>query len=441
MAGFFLVSLGCSKNLVDSEFIAGGLLAEGWQWCNSEKDADMVIINTCGFIQPAVEEAIDEILDCAGRIGERTRLVVTGCLVQRYRDQLLEVLPEVDLFLGTEVINNFSSLVAGALDKGEKLVLSERPLPSPGTTRSLSTPTHRSWLKITEGCNNRCSYCLIPAIRGPLRSRKIDELVAEASKLEDAGVVELGIIAQDITSYGKDFNRKGQLEALLSSIMERTTIPWVRLLYLYPSTISQELIEMIRQNDRIIPYLDIPLQHVSARILKRMNRHYDKKYLYDLIENLRKKIPEISLRTTFLVGFPGETDSDMAELEEFMREIEFDHVGVFPYCNEEGCPSEFFEDQCSEEIKKQRVERLFSIQQDISAKKLKRFLGRKLDVLVEGLSSETDLLLEGRTKFQAPEVDGCVYINEGTAEQGTIVKVEITESQIYDLVGKVVQEN
>lgn len=441
MKKFHLVSLGCAKNLVDSELILGALLSAHWQHTDNPDHAQVIILNTCGFIQPAVEEAIEEILDLATykENDPEKKLVVIGCLVQRYKEGLLEEFPEVDLFVGTEAIHQFPKILSQLLEgTAPPILLPDRVLMDSTMPRTLTTPFFRAWLKITEGCDNRCSYCMIPSIRGDLRSRQVEDLVHEAKLLEQHGVRELSLIAQDLTAYGDDLGNDVTLIALLKRLLAETDIPWIRLLYLYPSGITDELIDIISQNPRIVKYLDIPFQHVSGKVLKRMNRHYTTSDLYGLIERLRTRIPELSIRTTFLLGFPGETQENVQEVEDFIKQAQFDHLGVFAYANEEGCPSEKYEGQVSEEEKDLRVDWILSVQSEISQKKLTRFVGRREQVLVEGVSKETDLLLEGRTQFQAPEIDGCVYISEGDVNQGDIVEVEITEAQIYDLVGKVV---
>lgn len=441
MKSFHLVSLGCPKNLVDSEVVYGLLEAHGWKGVDVPEDGDVLLVNTCGFIQPAVEESIEEILhlsaykkDCPGK-----KLVVIGCLVQRYRSKLEDELPEVDLFVGTEGVGDIHRL----LDDLFSEELSERVyLPAPflmdaALPRSLSTPFFRAWLKITEGCDNHCSYCMIPSIRGRLRSRSIADLVAEARGLEKRGVIELSLIAQDLTAYGNDFNQQVRLTDLLRHLLAETSIPWIRLMYLYPSGVSDELIALVAGNPRLLPYMDIPLQHMSDSVLKGMNRRYGQADIVRLLTRVRLALPDVALRTTFLVGFPGETADDVEELVDFLQRVRFDHVGVFAYANEEGCPAEHLEHQVDDDEKRERVQKVLSVQSAISAGNLKRYIGRKEVVLVEGKSRETDLLLEGRTRYQAPEIDGCVLINDGKASPGEIVEVEITEAQIYDLVGRI----
>lgn len=443
MASFHLISLGCAKNLVDSEVMLGSMVAAGWELVDSPDDAELLILNTCGFIQPAVEEAIAEIFELV-EIKEQSpekKIVVVGCLVQRYKESLVEELPEVDLFLGTEGAADIADYVA-KMRKGDlqdRVVLPDRILMSSKTPRIISTPEYRAWLKITEGCDNRCSYCMIPAIRGRLRSRTIDDLTREAVQLEKYGVKELSLIAQDSTAYGNDLTQGDNLVRLMEELLRRTSLPWLRMLYLYPTGISDALLQLMADNPRIVPYLDIPLQHVSDKILRSMNRRYSAEQLSSTLTRIRTVLPDIALRTTFLVGFPGETEADFLEIETFLQKMQLDHVGVFPYANEEGCPSEKFADQLPEEEKLRRRDYLLGVQSELSEAIQKKYIGRVEPVLVEGLSRETDLLLEGRTRYQAPEVDGCVYINAGIASPGDIVPVHITEAQVYDLIGEIVE--
>lgn len=443
MACFHLISLGCAKNLVDSEIMLGSMASGGWELMDNPDDADLLILNTCGFIQSAVEEAIAEIFELV-RIKERSpdkKIVVVGCLVQRYKDKLPEDLPEVDLFLGTEGAADIAKYIA-QLENGDlldRVLLPDRILMSSNTPRVVSTPVFRSWLKITEGCDNRCSYCMIPFIRGQLRSRTIDDLTQEAKSLQEYGVKELSLIAQDSTAYGNDLGKGQNIVLLMEQLLKRTSIQWLRLLYLYPTGVSDELLHLMADNPRLVPYLDIPMQHVSDKILRSMNRHYNSEQLYTTIDRIRTILPDIALRTTFLVGFPGETESDFLELETFLKKMHIDHVGVFPYANEEGCPSETFANQLPEGEKMRRRDYLLDLQSGLSATIQKKYIGTVQPVLVEGLSRETDLLLEGRTRYQAPEVDGCVYINDGIASPGDIVQVQITETQVYDLIGGIMQ--
>lgn len=442
MGRIHIVSLGCPKNLVDSEVMLGCLQKDGWVVEEDANKSDLLLVNTCGFIQPAVEEAIDEILTLAQikKAFPEKKLVVTGCLVQRYKEKLDKELEEVDLFIGTEGVKDIVTPIRRLMaDTSQPTVqLPERFLMDAAMERQLSTPFFRAWLKITEGCSNRCSYCMIPSIRGPLRSRDISDLIVEAANLEKQGVKELSLIAQDLTAFGND-KGSAQLVPLIKELLSTTTIPWFRLLYLYPDGIGDDLLDLMASSSRIVPYLDIPFQHVSDDVLKRMNRRYRQEDLCRLVEKIRSAVPDCSLRTTLLLGFPGETDKDIELVQQFLEETRLDHVGVFGYTNEEGAPSEFFPDQCPDEVIQERVDHVLRLQAEISEEVQKKYYGRIEPVLVEGFSPETDLLLQGRTRFQAPDIDGCVYITAGQANTGDIVNVRISETKVYDLVGEIVK--
>ena len=445
MKKIHITSLGCAKNFVDSEVILGQLQHDGWQIVEQPEEGDVLLVNTCGFVQPAVEEGVDAILKLADikKNSPAMKLVVTGCMVQRYKEKLKEEIPEIDLLVGTEGVEGIQNLLGALVERKEfpQLYMPQRFLMDAQMPRTLATPYFRAWMKITEGCNNCCSYCMIPSIRGPLRSRSLEDLQNEAVILGQKGVREVSLIAQDLTAYGCD-GREGdsdqQLVPLLHRLIGTTTIEWIRLLYLYPTGITDELLDLMAENNRIVPYLDIPFQHVSTRLLHRMNRLYSREKLFSLIDGIRTKLPQVALRTTFLLGFPGETEEDVEELASFLKEVQFDHVGIFAYSNEEGSASEFYDGQVSESEKHARVEHIHTLQSSISAEIQKKYVGTVQDVLVEGLSRETDLLLEGRTRFQAPDIDGCVLINDGQAQPGDIVQVEISEAQTYDLVGGIV---
>ena len=439
----FLVSLGCPKNLVDSEVMLAELTSAGYQVCESAEEADLLLINTCGFIQPAVEEAIDHILmlSAVKEASPGMQLVVTGCMVQRYGKQLQQELPEVDLFVGVDDFPHIIELIKQVSDEPGKLVVrSSHFIMNAETPRQISTPLHRAYLKISEGCSNRCSYCLIPSIRGPLRSRSITDLSREALQLAQAGVQELTFVGQDVTAYGLDLGRQNaNLCALLRHILEKTDIAWLRLLYLYPNRISNELLTMMAEEQRLLPYLDIPLQHISSTVLKRMNRPFNTGQVRKLIERIRTVLPQAAIRTTFIVGFPGETEKDVEEIAHFLKTYRLNNVGIFTYSNEEGCAAEHFDGQLSEEIKQQRRDYLMDIQSHISLAKNQEYVGKTLPVLIEGISRESELLLEGRTTFQAPEIDGCVYITDGQCQAGKISLVTINEAHTYDLVGEVIE--
>jgi len=440
----FVVSLGCPKNLVDTEVMLGILGRSGYQTCATPEEAQVILVNTCGFIQSAVEEAIDEILRLCSIKEERpeVRLVVTGCLVQRYGAELQHELPEVDIFLGTENIADIASSLQDLPSPGSSFLAelsAPRFLMHSSLPRQVSTPLHRAYLKITEGCSNACSYCMIPSIRGRLRSREVKDIIMEAQRLESLGVKELTLVGQDLTAYGLDLGREGpRLPQLLSHLLAETSIPWLRTLYLYPQRISDLLLEMMSGNERLLPYLDIPLQHVSPKILRAMNRPSQGGEIEKLFARIARIIPEAAVRTTFIVGFPGECEDDVLMLEEFLRNYRLNHVGIFTYSSEEGSMAATLPDQCPEELKEERRQRLMELQAGISALKNQQLVGTVQRVLVEGVSTETELLLEGRLRSQAPEVDGCVYINDGVCAIGDIVSLRITEAHVYDVVGEIV---
>ncbi|MHB8149382.1 MAG: 30S ribosomal protein S12 methylthiotransferase RimO [Desulfobulbia bacterium] len=444
MRTVFTVSLGCPKNLVDTELMLGLLVESGYAPCEEADQADLLLVNTCGFIQSAVEEGIEEILTLAEVKGQypEKRLAVVGCMVQRYGADLAKEFPEVDLFIGTEGTQEIVSRLQ-ELTQTEKSRLHLAPptfLQDSTWPRKLSSPAHRAYMKVTEGCSNRCSYCLIPSLRGDLRSRLLDDLVIEARMLAENGVQELTLVAQDLTAYGLDLGPGApRLVALLRALLAACDIPWFRLLYLYPTRVNTELLEFMAANPRIVPYLDIPLQHVSDSVLKGMNRPYGRRQIETLLAKIRSILPQAAIRTTFMVGFPGETEADVRQLAEFMQEQKLAHVGIFGYSNEEGCAAYNLAGQCSEEEKSERRQRLMELQSGISLAGNEAMVGKVEEVLVEGWSRETDLLLEGRTRFQAPEIDGCVYINAGVANPGDIVEVLITEAHPYDLVGEIVE--
>lgn len=442
MKTLYLVSLGCAKNLVDSEVMLAALERDGYTVVAEPEQADLLLVNTCGFIRSAVEEAIDKILELARyKAAEPSkRLVATGCMVQRYGTDLAAELPEVDLFVGLDEFPEIARLLQ-AVSPERRVVSRSGPatyLMDRTAARRVSTPPHRSFLKITEGCDNHCAYCMIPAIRGRLRSRPVEDLVAEAQSLEQRGVHELTLIAQDLTAYGRDLRQRHGLVDLLSNILDHTSIPWLRLLYLYPSSVTDTLLTLMASRPRVLPYLDIPFQHVSDQVLRRMRRHYGYTTLDELISRIRRFLPHCAIRTTMLVGFPGETEEDVDQMVDALQCWQLDHVGVFAYEDEEGSAGYELSGKIGEEEKEARYQCVMEAQAAISREKLGRFVGRTESVLVEGVSAESDLLLEGRTRYQAPDIDGCVLITAGQVTPGDIVPVRITEAHIYDLVGEVV---
>jgi ribosomal protein S12 methylthiotransferase len=442
MKTLFMVSLGCPKNLVDTEVMLAALEQDGFTAVEQPEAASVILVNTCGFIRPAVEEAIDEILDLAAYKEDEPAklLVVTGCMVQRYGEALLTELPEVDLFVGLDDFPRIAQLLR-EFSPGNRMITTPGPahyLMDRTVQRRVSTPFFRSYLKITEGCDNRCTYCMIPSIRGRLRSRTVEDLTAEAVILEQSGVRELTLIAQDLTAYGNDLDGEVTLTDLLEALLQKTSIPWLRLLYLYPSSITDALLQLMAKNSRLLPYLDIPFQHVSNRVLQAMHRHYDRHLLDDLVERIRRLVPECAIRTTMLIGFPGETDDDIGQMVSALQAWQLDHVGVFQYQDEEGSLAAGLPNKVSDEEKASRYQLVMETQAAISARKQQRLVGRVEPVLVEGVSGESELLLEGRIRCQAPDIDGCVYITAGQVSPGDIVPVRITEAHTYDLVGEVV---
>jgi len=440
MKRLHLVSLGCPKNLVDSEVMLGRLELDGYKVVEDPAEADLLLVNTCGFIGSAVEEAIDEILRLAEfkKDDPEKLLVVTGCLVQRYGMELKKELPEVDLFTGTDGFQEIDTLIR-AVEKGKSPLIDLRPaeyIMDSTSERRLSTPFFRSYLKVTEGCDNRCSYCMIPSIRGNLRSRSIPDLVAEAGNLENHGVRELTLIAQDLTAYGNDLGGKNDLICLLETLIVQTEIPWIRLLYLYPTGITDSLLALMVGEPRILPYLDIPLQHVCDNVLRRMNRPYGKGDIENLLNRIRSYLPECAIRTTLMVGFPGETDDNVDEMAECLSRWQLDNVGIFRYEDEDGCAAFNLSGKVPEHVMQKRYRRVMEVQAAISRQNQQRYVGRVEPVLIEGYSRESELLLEGRTRFQAAEIDGCVYITAGTANPGDIAGVRVTEAHTYDLIGE-----
>ncbi len=443
------ISLGCPKNLVDSEIMAGTLLKEGYEVVGDHGDADTVIVNTCGFIEDSKKESIQRILEMAElkKSGQLKKVVVAGCLTQRYKDDLVEGLPEADLFVGSGEFQNIAKILKNSDGGDTKKTFFNLPtyLQEETTPRVNSQPGHRAYLKISEGCMKRCAFCAIPLIRGNLQSRTIQNIVNEAKLLAAGGVKELIIISHDFTDYGWDLRRKNP-EAkespveLLRALTEVSGIEWIRLLYLYPDGITKEMIELIKNNKKLVKYFDMPLQHVNDDVLKNMNRKMTRKEIEAALNIIRTEIPDAVIRTQFIVGFPGETEEQFEELLAFIAEQEFDRVGCFQYSPEENTPGGKMPNQVDEETKRRRFEAVMEVQQNISRDKHRAFIGKTVEVLVEGFSEETDLLLQGRTSQQAPDIDGVVLINDGQAKVGDMVKVLVTDSMEYDLIGEIVTQ-
>lgn len=437
-----MVSLGCPKNLVDAEVMLGVLSKQEYEITTNEKDADIIIVNTCSFIKEAKQESIDAILDLAERKndGRCHTLIVSGCLPQRYQEELASELPEVDIFIGTGDYPRIAEILAeksGTQDQlryiGDPDYIYDETLP-----RLNSSPAWYSYLKIGEGCSNCCSYCIIPKLRGAYRSRPLEALVAEAEKLVSRGVKELNIISQDITRYGSDLSDGTTLETLLRRLAAIDGLRWIRLLYAYPDGISDSLIELIKTEPKICNYLDIPIQHISDPILKGMKRRSNEQQIRELIAKLRREIPEIALRTSLIVGFPGETVDDFNAMMHFVEQTQFDRLGVFCYSKEEGTPAATMPEQVSERIKRERYRKLMRAQARLSFRRNRAMIGRTEQVIVEGYSEETELLLKGRSARQAPDIDGQVYITAGNANVGDIVNLKVTDSSDYDLIGEII---
>ncbi len=439
-----LISLGCPKNLVDSEVMLGHFPLDRYEITLDDSQADIIIINTCAFINDAKEESVDTILEVADykETGNCKVLAVAGCLPQRYQNVLQEQLPEVDIFIGTAEGAQIVDLIEQQLDHSDPLEKVGIPdyLYDHETPRVNSSPTYSSYIKIAEGCSNHCSYCIIPKLRGKLRSRSIDSVVAEANNLVAQGVTEIIIIAQDITDFGADRDDGATLVKLLKELVKVEGVVWIRLLYAYPEGVSPELIELIATEEKICKYLDLPLQHIDNHILGQMNRHLDEVQTRDLVQRLRERIPDLTLRTSFIVGFPGETIEQFDKLLKFVKEGHFERIGVFPYSKEEGTPAAKFADQVLARTKKSRLKKIMRAQARVSFEHNRSLLGHTEMVLVEGYSEETDLLLKGRSAKQAPDIDGHCLITAGQADVGEYVKFKITDSSEYDLIGEIVED-
>ena len=442
MTNVGFVSLGCSKNLTDTEVMLKKLSDAGYGIVPDETKADIIVVNTCGFIESAKQESIDSILDVAWlkQNGRLRGIVVTGCLAERYREQVMEEMPEVDAVLGT---GSYDEIVAAikAVEGGEKFTSFKDKESAPlGGERLVTTPEYTAYLKIAEGCDNRCTYCAIPSIRGRLRSRKIEEIVAEAKDLEKIGVKELNLIAQDTSRYGLDLYGRYALAELVRAITRETNIPWIRLLYCYPDKITDDLIAEMRDNPRLLKYMDLPIQHISDKILSAMNRHGNAALIRDAVERVRRGIPGVTVRTTAIVGFPGETDDDFAELCAFVKEAKFDRFGAFAYSREEGTPAADFPDQIDEQTKQDRYDILMQTQLEISSELQKKKIGSTVTVLTEGYDVVAGTHY-GRSAADAPDIDGKVYFSAPVrVPEGTFVEVKITEALDYDLVGECVSK-
>lgn len=439
-----LISLGCSKNTVDSENMLGILVKEkNLELVENIEEADIIIVNTCAFINDAKEESIQTILEMSDykKDGSLKKLIVSGCLSERYKEELLKEIPEIDAVVGTGDVDKIGEVVDSIIDgKKELRVGSLDFLPTSKTPRMLTNYPHSAYLKISEGCDKHCTYCIIPSLRGDLRSRTIEDVVAEAENLAKDGVVELNLLAQEITEYGKDIYGKRMLPELLKELVKVEGIKWIRLYYMYPNSISDELIEVIKNEPKICNYFDVPIQHISDNILQQMGRAKSGEVIRNILGRIRNAIPEATIRTTVIVGFPGETEENFQELKEFIEEFKFDYVGVFKYSREEDTVAYDLPNQIPEEIKEERWAELLNIQGEIIERKNEKFIGKTVDVIIDGISTESEYMLEGRMRTQALDIDGKVLTSDGTAKIGDIVKVKIEQNFQYDFIGPILDE-
>ena len=433
-----MVSLGCPKNTVDSEIVLGSLTDKGYSVTSNEGDADVIIVNTCGFIDSAKEESIDAILEMAEykRKGNCQKLVVMGCLSQRYKDELLKEIPEIDYLVGAGDFKSVEEIMESKFQPSASFVREPVFDFNENTPRILTTPRYTAYVKIAEGCSNRCSFCIIPKIRGPFKSRNVDSIVSEAKILSDKGVKELNLISQDTTMFGTDTGLKNGLSELLKRLVKIDGVRWIRLLYCYPTFLNDELIEIMKNEEKICKYIDLPLQHSHDDILKAMMRQEREGEIRDLIFRIRDAIPDIAIRTAFIVGFPGETERHFEHLLSFVKEMKFEHLGVFTYSPEEGTKAAEIPNHVLEDVKNKRKDTIMEIQKRLSLEKNKRFIGTTKDVLVEETTGSDEFLISGRMQTQAPEIDGVVYIEKSEVRAGDILPVKITKAMEYDLVGE-----
>jgi ribosomal protein S12 methylthiotransferase len=453
-----LISLGCPKNLVDSEVMLGLAQQAGHQLTRDAADADVLVVNTCAFIDKAKQESIDTILEMAEykKAGNCRTLVVTGCMAERYRDELRAEIPEIDAVLGTGEVPQIVEAIGGAAPRfipllrsnGEQVGTKDRrretkDLPTyiydADTPRLLATPRHYAYVKIAEGCDYKCAFCIIPTLRGHYRSRPADSIVREAQSLASRGVKELLLISQDTSFYGIDRGERGALSLLLRELSQVDGLEWIRLLYLYPTTIGDDVLEAMAESEKVCKYIDLPLQHASDRILQRMRRPGSRAAYERLLDRIRRRLPGVTLRTTFIVGFPGETEADFAELQSFVRAVEFDHVGVFTYSHEDGTPAFGLPDDVPARVKRWRQKSLMTTQKRIVSRVQKGRVGRHVRLVVDGPSSEHELVLRGRVEGQAPEIDPLVYLTDcdpSSLSPGAFIAAEITGSREYDLLAR-----
>ena len=435
------ISLGCDKNLVDSEVMLGLLDKKGYQIVDSEEDADIIVVNTCCFIHDAKEESIQTILEMAEykKEGKLKALIVTGCLAQRYQQEIIDEIPEVDAVLGTTSYDHIVEAVEEALAGNGHVILEDvDALPDVKEKRLVTTGGHYAYMKIAEGCDKHCTYCIIPKLRGNYRSVPMEKLLAEAKDLADQGVKELILVAQETTVYGKDIYGEKSLHKLLRELCKIAGIQWIRILYCYPEEIYDELIQTIKEENKVCHYLDLPIQHASDAVLKRMGRRTSKAQLVEIIEKLRKEIPDISLRTTLITGFPGETQEQHEELKDFVDEMEFDRLGVFTYSPEEDTPAATMTEQIPEEVKEDRQAELMELQQEIAFDLAEDMVGREVLVMIEGKVADENAYV-GRTYKDAPNVDGLIFINtDEELMSGDFARVRVTGALEYDLIGELI---
>ena len=416
----------------------------GYELVEDLSTADIITVNTCAFIGDAKEESIEAILEASEykTTGNLKKLIVAGCLSERYGEELIKEIPEIDAVVGTGDIDKICNIVDSILeDKKEVVVGSQDFLPNSQTERIITTYPHTAYLKISEGCDKRCTYCIIPSLRGDLRSRSIEDILKEAELLAKSGVKELNLLAQESTEYGLDNYGEKALAKLLRELAKIDGIEWIRTYYMYPNSITDELIEVMKNEPKVCKYFDVPIQHISDDILQRMGRAKSGDYIRSILGRIRNAIPDAVIRTTVIVGFPGETEEQFEELKDFIEEFKFDYVGVFKYSREEDTVAYNMPDQIPEEIKEKRWAELTNLQGEIAERKNEQFIGREVEVLIDGISSESEYMLEGRTRGQALEIDGKVLTNDGTAKAGDIVKVKIEQNFQYDFIGPIVEED
>lgn len=439
------VSLGCDKNLVDTEMMLGLLNKDGYTFTDDENEADIVLVNTCCFINDAKEESVNTILEMAElkKEGRCRALIVTGCMAQRYKEEIMEEIPEVDAVLGTSTYDEISGVLKKTLSGEEHIACFHElsVLPKVKARRLVTTGGHYAFLKIAEGCDKRCTYCIIPSLRGPYRSVPMDQLLEQAEELAEQGVKELILVAQETTLYGVDLYGKKMLPALLKKLAGIAGIQWIRIQYCYPEEITEELIHVIKTEEKVCHYLDIPIQHASDKILKRMNRKTTLEEIKKNIRHLRAEIPDIALRTTLISGFPGETKEDHEILMEFVDEMEFERLGVFAYSAEEDTPAASFPDQVPQEVKEERRDAIMELQQEIAFEKSENMTGRILEVMIEGKVADENAYV-GRTYMDAPNVDGLIFVNsDEPLMSGDFCRVKVTGALDYDLIGELCDES